>query len=70
MSKTPVIHVYGISDSGKTQLVERMLLTLIQKGHRVGSVKLSRTESLDLDPAGKDTDRHIKAGSMVTAASS
>ncbi len=70
MSKTPVIYVYGISDSGKTRLVERLLLLLIQKGHRVGSVKMSRAEALDLDPEGKDTDRHIKAGSMVTAATS
>jgi molybdopterin-guanine dinucleotide biosynthesis protein B len=70
MGKTPVIYVYGISDSGKTRLVERMLLELIQKGHRVGTVKLSKSETLQLDPEGKDTDRHIKAGSMVTAATS
>jgi len=70
MGKTPVIYVYGISDSGKTRLVERMLLELIQKGHRVGTVKLSKSEALQLDPEGKDTDRHLKAGSMVTAATS
>ncbi|MCK5252581.1 MAG: molybdopterin-guanine dinucleotide biosynthesis protein MobB [Thermoplasmata archaeon] len=70
MGKTPVIYVYGISDSGKTRLVERLLLELIQKGHRVGTVKLSQSEALDLDPEGKDTDRHLKAGSMVTAATS
>ncbi|MCK4300407.1 MAG: molybdopterin-guanine dinucleotide biosynthesis protein MobB, partial [Planctomycetes bacterium] len=70
MGKTPVIYVYGISDSGKTRLVERLLLELIQKGHRVGTVKLSKSDALALDPEGKDTDRHLKAGSMVTAATS
>ena len=70
MTKTPIVYVYGISDSGKTRLVERLVLMLIQKGHRVGTAKLSKAEALDLDTEGKDTQRHVKAGSMVTAASS
>jgi molybdopterin-guanine dinucleotide biosynthesis protein MobB len=70
MKKTPVIYVYGVSDTGKTRLVERLLLMLIQKGRRVGTVKMSRSEQLDFDIEGKDTHRHIKAGSMVTAATS
>lgn len=70
MKKVPVIYVYGISDTGKTRLVERLLLMLIQKGRRVGTVKVSRTERLNFDIEGKDTERHIKAGSMVTAATS
>jgi len=70
MKRTPVIYVYGISDTGKTRLVERLLLMLIQKGRRVGTVKVSRTEQLNFDIEGKDTERHIKAGSMVTAATS
>jgi molybdopterin-guanine dinucleotide biosynthesis protein MobB len=70
MKKTPVIYVYGISDTGKTRLVERLLLMLIQKGKRAGTVKMSKSEQLDFDVRGKDTHRHIKAGSMITAASS
>jgi molybdopterin-guanine dinucleotide biosynthesis protein MobB len=70
LRKTPVIYVYGISDTGKTRLVERLLLMLIQKGKRVGTVKISKSETLDFDIEGKDTERHIKAGSMITAASS
>jgi molybdopterin-guanine dinucleotide biosynthesis protein MobB len=70
LRKTPVIYVYGISDTGKTRLVERLLLMLIQKGKRVGTVKMSKSEQLDFDIDGKDTERHIKAGSMITAASS
>jgi molybdopterin-guanine dinucleotide biosynthesis protein MobB len=70
LRKTPVIYVYGISDTGKTRLVERLLLMLIQKGKRVGTVKMSNSEQLDFDLEGKDTERHIKAGSMVTTASS
>jgi molybdopterin-guanine dinucleotide biosynthesis protein MobB len=70
MKRTPVIYVYGISDTGKTRLVERLLLMLIQKGKRVGTVKMSKSEKLSFDIEGKDTHRHIKAGSMITAASS
>lgn len=70
MKRTPVIYVYGLSDSGKSRLVERLLLMLIQKGKRVGTVKMSRSEHLDFDVEGKDTHRHIKAGSVVTAATS
>jgi len=70
MKRTPIIYVYGVSDTGKTRLVERLLLMLIQKGRRVGTVKMSRSEQLHFDMEGKDTHRHIKAGSMVTAASS
>jgi molybdopterin-guanine dinucleotide biosynthesis protein MobB len=70
MKRTPVIYVYGVSDTGKTRLVERLLLMLIQKGRRVGTVKMSRSQQLDFDMEGKDTQRHIKAGSMITAASS
>lgn len=70
MKRTPVIYIYGISDTGKTRLVERLLLMLIQKGKRVGTVKMSKSDQLDFDIEGKDTQRHIKAGSMITAASS
>ena len=70
MKRTPVIYIYGISDPGKARLVERLLLMLIQKGKRVGTVKMSKSERLDFDVEGKDTQRHIKAGSMVTGASS
>lgn len=70
MKKTPIVYIYGISDSGKTRLVERLVLMLIQKGHRVGTAKLSKAEALNLDTEGKDTQRHVEAGSMVTAASS
>ena len=70
MKKTPVVYVYGISDSGKTRLVERLLMMLIKKGHRVGTVKMSKSERLSFDIEGKDTERHVKAGSMVTAATS
>ena len=70
MGTTPIIYVYGISDSGKTRLVERLVLELIQKGHRVGTLKLSRAEALDIDPEGKDTQRHMRAGSMATGGTS
>ena len=70
MTIIPVVHVYGTSDSGKTTLVERLLRELTTKGLRVATVKRSRIEALSLDHEGKDTHRHICAGSVATAATS
>ena len=70
MTIVPVVHVYGTSDSGKTTLVERLLRELTARGLRVATMKRSRIEALSLDIEGKDTQRHISAGSVATAATS
>ena len=70
MTMTPTIHVYGTSDSGKTRLVERLLEELTGQGLAVATIKRSARESLDVDVEGKDTHRHVVAGSVATAASS
>ena len=70
MTMTPTIHVYGISDSGKTRLVERLLEELTGQGLEVATIKRSAREALDVDVEGKDTHRHVVAGSVATAAGS
>jgi molybdopterin-guanine dinucleotide biosynthesis protein MobB len=70
MGTTPTIHLYGTSDSGKTRLVERLLRELGGRGLLVATVKRSAREALNVDVEGKDTHRHVEAGSVATAASS
>jgi molybdopterin-guanine dinucleotide biosynthesis protein MobB len=70
MSKIPVVYIYGESDSGKTLLVERLVRDLLMRGVRVATVKLSKTEALDLGPDHKDTNKHLRAGSVATGATS
>jgi molybdopterin-guanine dinucleotide biosynthesis protein MobB len=70
MTTVPVVHIYGATDSGKTTLVERLLTKLNEKGLQVATIKRSRFEALSMDLEGKDTNRHVAAGSKATAASS
>ncbi|MGB2825613.1 MAG: molybdopterin-guanine dinucleotide biosynthesis protein B [Thermoplasmata archaeon] len=61
-----ILGVYGYQDSGKTAIVEAMANTLVARGYKVASVKHA-PETTDIDPEGKDTWRHWKAGSDPVA---
>ncbi len=56
--------IAGLSDSGKTTLIERLIPILRQRGHRIATVKSSREDILP--PTGTDTLRHLMAGSEMT----
>jgi molybdopterin-guanine dinucleotide biosynthesis protein MobB len=62
----PIISIVGESKSGKTTLIEKLISELKSRGHRVATIKHS-IHPLDFDKAGKDSWRHIQAGSAVTA---
>ncbi|MEO8741017.1 MAG: molybdopterin-guanine dinucleotide biosynthesis protein B [Casimicrobiaceae bacterium] len=60
----------GWSGSGKTTLIERLIPRLIAQGLVVSLVKHAHHE-FDIDRAGKDSERHRKAGCqevLVTSA--
>lgn len=60
----PVVLFTGLSGSGKTTLIERLVPKLKSQGLRVATLKHDGHgfES----PAGKDTTRHMAAGSLST----
>ncbi|MBI4234076.1 MAG: molybdopterin-guanine dinucleotide biosynthesis protein B [Chloroflexi bacterium] len=58
----PVLCIVGKSSSGKTTFLERLIPELKQRGYRVATVKHS-SHGFDLDVAGKDSWRLLKAGS-------
>ena len=64
-----VFGVYGPSDSGKTTLIVKLVTQLSKEGYRVATVKCT-DKSVSLDTKGKDTWRHMQAGSEATALSS
>jgi molybdopterin-guanine dinucleotide biosynthesis protein B len=70
MQHPRVLGLAGWSGSGKTTLLVRLLPLLVQRGHRVATVKHAHHE-FDVDLPGKDSYEHRKAGaSEVLIASS
>ena len=65
----PIVSVIGNSKSGKTTLIEKLVQELKSRGYRVATIKHT-PQGVDFDEMGKDSWRHIEAGSEATAVSS
>ena len=65
----PIVSIVGKSESGKTTLMEKLIKELKSRGHRVATVKHT-DQKLSFDKPGKDSWRHIQAGSEATLLSS
>jgi len=59
------VSVTGFKNSGKTSVVEALVRELTSRGRRVGTLKHT-DKDIDVDTPGKDTSRHIGAGSVAT----
>ena len=62
---TPVVLFVGISKSGKTTLLEKVIAELKRRGYSVATIKHA-PHSIDFDIPGKDSWRHFYAGSEAT----
>jgi molybdopterin-guanine dinucleotide biosynthesis protein MobB len=58
----PVISIVGRARSGKTTLVEKLIFELRERGYRVASLKHAQEIHFE---SGKDSERHLAAGSGV-----
>jgi molybdopterin-guanine dinucleotide biosynthesis protein B len=65
----PVVSIVGKSKSGKTTLIEKLVQELKSRGYRVATIK-HIPRGVDFDEPGKDSWRHIQAGSEATVLSS
>ena len=65
----PIVSVIGKSKSGKTTLIERLVQELKSRSYRVATIK-HIPQGVNFDEPGKDSWRHIQAGSEATAISS
>ena len=63
--KPNIITIVGKSNSGKTTLLEKLIVCLTQRGYKIGSVKHAH-DGFDMDKKGKDSWRHRKAGAKST----
>jgi molybdopterin-guanine dinucleotide biosynthesis protein B len=61
-----LVSVVGNSNSGKTTLIEKLVRELKSRGYRIATVKHTPQEAA-LDVPGKDSWRHLQAGSDATA---
>jgi molybdopterin-guanine dinucleotide biosynthesis protein B len=65
----PVVCFVGKSNSGKTTLIEKLVLEFTSRGLAVGTIKHD-VHGFDIDIPGKDSWRHKKAGARRTVISS
>ncbi|RJQ36550.1 MAG: molybdopterin-guanine dinucleotide biosynthesis protein B [Dehalococcoidia bacterium] len=63
----PVVSIVGRSEAGKTTLIEKLVGELVGRGYRVATIKHAHEASFDTP--GKDSWRHLKAGSAAAALS-
>jgi len=65
----PVVSIVGKSKSGKTTIIEKLVQELKSHGYRVATIK-HIPQGVNFDEPGKDSWRHIQAGSEATVVSS
>jgi molybdopterin-guanine dinucleotide biosynthesis protein B len=65
----PIVFIVGKSNSGKTTIVERLIVEFKRRGYRVASIK-HEAYGFDIDKPGKDSWRHAQAGSEAVVLSS
>lgn len=65
----PIVAIVGRSGSGKTTLIEKLVPTLTERSHRVGTVKHHAHAGFEFDKPGKDSYRHKQSGAHVSVIS-
>lgn len=65
----PIVSIIGKSKSGKTTLIEKLIKELKSRGYRVATIKHA-PPGVSFDEPGKDSWRHLQAGSEATIISS
>jgi len=60
----PIVSIVGMTNSGKTTLVVKLISEITRRGYRVATIK--HAQEIHFEP-GKDSERHIRSGSEITA---
>lgn len=66
----PVVAIVGRSESGKTLLVEQLIVEFKRRGYKIATLKHSHCGAIEVDQPGKDTWRFAQAGSDAVCISS
>lgn len=67
--QTPILSIVGKSNSGKTTLIESLIIILKAKGYKIATIKHD-AHSFEVDYPGKDSWRHREAGANAVVISS
>ncbi|GLC87013.1 molybdopterin-guanine dinucleotide biosynthesis protein B [Lysinibacillus piscis] len=62
-----ILQIVGYQNSGKTTLVEQLIVQATQEGLRVGTIKHHGHGGIPATDSTKDSARHEQAGASVTA---
>ncbi|OGN97739.1 MAG: molybdopterin-guanine dinucleotide biosynthesis protein B [Chloroflexi bacterium RBG_13_51_36] len=66
----PIVSIVGRSESGKTLLVEQLIVEFKRRGYKIAALKHSHCEVIEVDQPGKDTWKFAQAGSDAVCISS
>ena len=61
----PIVSIIGRSKSGKTTLIEKLIVELKSRGYHVATAKHTHRDMTSPE-SDKDSDRHLKAGSETS----
>jgi molybdopterin-guanine dinucleotide biosynthesis protein MobB len=61
----PIVSIVGRSKSGKTTLIEKLIVELKSRGYHIATAKHTHRD-MTLPESDKDSDRHLKAGSETS----
>ena len=61
----PIVSIIGRSKSGKTTLIEKLIVELKSRGYHVATAKHTHRDMTSSE-SDKDSDRHLKAGSEAS----
>ena len=67
--RPPIVTIVGKSKSGKTRLIEQLIVEFKRRGYRLAALKHSR-HTLEIDRSGKDSWKFAQAGSDAVCVSS
>jgi molybdopterin-guanine dinucleotide biosynthesis protein MobB len=59
----PLVAIVGRSESGKTLLVEQLIVEFKRRGYKIAALKHSHCGDIEVDQPGKDTWKFAQAGS-------
>jgi molybdopterin molybdotransferase len=66
----PIVSIVGRSESGKTLLMEQLIVEFKRRGYKIAALKHSHCGAIELDQPGKDTWKFAQAGSDAVCISS
>ena len=66
----PIVSIVGRSESGKTLLMEQLIVEFKGRGYKIAALKHSHCGAIEVDQPGKDTWKFAQAGSDAVCISS